>query len=83
MKIYIVGLSICRLINMLEFESSLDRGTLCKRYFRDATVSQLCSYIETVLREEVPDKVIMRIEANNLTKKKQSNMDAAKEISGK
>ena len=43
---------------MLEFESSLDKGTSRKRYFRGTTVSQLGYNIEAVLKEEVPDKVI-------------------------
>ena len=79
-KICIIGDSICRPIDMVKFEECLDKGTSRKRYIRGATVSQLSLYAEAVLKEDIPDKVILSMGTNNLTKKSQSEMETAKEI---
>ena len=75
-----MGDSICGPIDMVKFENGLDRGTSCKRCFSGATVSRLGYYIEGVLKEDIPDKIILCMGTNNLTKKRQSDLEIAKEI---
>ena len=79
-KMIIVGDSICRPIDMFEFEERLDKGTSRKRFYRGATASQIFYYIEAVLKEDIPDKVILCVGTNNLTKKRQTELETAKEI---
>ena len=65
---------------MTDFEGNLERGVSRKRYFRGATVSQIYHYIDTVLEEDVPDRIILCMGTHNITKKQQSAVDAATEI---
>ena len=79
-KLVIVGDSICRPIDMADFEGNLERGESRKRYFRGATVSQIHHYIDAVLEEDAPDRIILCMGTNNFTKKQQSAVDTATEI---
>ena len=79
-KVCIVGDSICRPIDMIKFEAGMNKGTSRKRYFRGATASQIGYYIEAVLKEDIPDKIILSVGTNNLTKKNQTELETAKEI---
>ena len=59
----------------------LDKGTTRKRYHGGETVSRLSYCIEDVLNEDLPDRVVLCMGTNNLTGKKQSEIETAKEIS--
>ena len=68
----IVGDSICRPINMLEFDYYLDKGTSRKRCYGRETVSRQ-SYCMGVLNGDLPDWVVLCMGTNNLTKKAERN----------
>ena len=51
---------------MIKFEECLDSGTSRKQFFPGATVSKLYYYIDAILDEDVPDKVILCMGTNNL-----------------
>ena len=65
---------------MLEFDFYLDKGTSRKRCYGGETVSRLNYCIEGVLNEDLPDRIVLCMGTNNLTKKKQSEIETAKEI---
>ena len=65
---------------MVEFDKHLDKGTSRKRCFGGATIKQLKYYIEEVLKEETPDKIILCIGTNNLTKTQQNDVEIVNEI---
>ena len=67
---------------MVEFERYLANGVAIKRYFRGATTSQMIHYVKPHLEDELPDRVILHIGTNNLTKKRnQTEAEIVKEIS--
>ena len=79
-KTCIIGGSIIKRIDMKEFNYYLENGKAIKRSFPGATASQINYYIEEVLNEETPDKMLINIGTNNLTHKDQTEEETAKEI---
>ena len=77
----IVGDSICRPINMLEFDFYLDKGTSRKRCYGGETVSRLNYCIEGVLNEDLPDRIVLCMGTNNLTKKSRAKSKQPKKLS--
>ena len=79
-KICIFSDSICKRINMNQFNSHLRNATAIKKSFPGATTSQLKHYIIPTLEEEKPDTVVICIGTNNFTKTNKSVDEIAKEI---
>ena len=68
---------------MVKFQrvlKEMDLGTAIKMSFPGCTASQLRHYMEPTLNEENPDKTIICVGTNNLTKKNQTAMEIVDEI---
>ena len=65
---------------MRDFNKNLKNGSCVKRAFPRATASQIMSYVPAILKDDLPDTVIICASTNNITKKKQPINDIAKEI---
>lgn len=79
-KLFIFSSSLTKPINMNNFNDRLKSGTAFKRAFGGATASQLKYYIQAALNEDHPDRVIINVGTNNLTKKDQTPLQIAEEI---
>ena len=72
--------SITKRIDMREFDKNFNNGSSVKRVFPGATASQINSHVPTILKDDLPDTVIICAGTNNIMKKKQTINDTAKEI---
>ena len=79
-KCVIISDSITKRIDMREFDKNFNNGSSVKRVFPGATASQINSHVPTILKDDLPDTVIICAGTNNITKKKQTINDTAKEI---
>ena len=79
-KCVIISDSITKRIDMRDFNKNLKNGSCVKRAFPGATASQIMSYVPAILKDDLPDTVIICAGTNNITKKKQPINDIAKEI---
>ena len=80
-KVCIFSDSICKPINMIDFNNDCRYNSSIKRSFPGATTTQLKYYIKPTLLEDMPDIVVIHIGTNNLTKKpNQSDAEIVEEI---
>ena len=79
-KIAIVSSSITKPIDLVEFKELLLNGSAVKRVFGGATASQLNHFIHATLAEDRPGTVIINVDTNNMTKKRQTARETASEI---
>ena len=79
-KLFIFSSSITKPINMIEFNKHFSTGHATKRAFGGATASQLKHYTQAALQEDFPDRAIISVGTNNLTKKNQTPQEIAEEI---
>ena len=77
-KILIISDSMCSRIKMKEFNSYIKNGYAYRKTFPSATVNELAHYCIHTLLEDKPDKVIIHIGTNNVTK--QNPSDISQEI---
>ena len=77
-KYVIISDSITKRIDMRDINKNLK--SCVKRAFPGATASQIMSYVPAILKDDLPDTVIICAGTNNITKKKQPINDIAKEI---
>ena len=69
-KTLIIGASIVRNIDIVEFNHHLERGNAIKRSYGGSTTADMHWHITPTLIEEKPDRVVLNIGTNNLTKKR-------------
>ena len=79
-KICMIGDSISKKIDMVEFSKYADNGHAIKRSFPGATASHLKYYALPTLFEETPDTVILQVGTNNITKKHQRREKPLKKL---
>ena len=79
-KICILSSSLTKPINMNDFNNRLASGVAIKRAHGGATASQLKYYAQATLKEDYPDRAIISVGTNNLTKKDQTPLQIAEEI---
>ena len=73
--------STCKPIDMVKFEKELNDNIAVKRFFGGATASQMDYYARPHLKDELPDRVIIHVGTNNLTKKRyQTEKEVVDEI---
>ena len=69
-KVCILSDSLCKPIDMNEFNRVLKKGYAIKRFYPGATASQIKFYVDATLEEDRPDSVIILVGTNNITKKR-------------
>ena len=79
-KLCIFSSSLTKPINMNTFNDRLKSGVALKRAFGGATAAQLNYYVQAALNEDHPDRAIINVGTNNLTKKDQTPLQIAEEI---
>ena len=68
-KCVIIRDSITKRIDMRNFNKNLKNGSCVKRAFPGATASQIMSYVPAILKDDLPDTVIICAGTNNITKR--------------
>ena len=79
-KLCIYADSIVKKVDMVNFSEDCKHKMSLKRAFPGCTASQLKHWIKPSLEEDTPDIAITHVGTNNLTKKKQSEVDTVNEI---
>ena len=77
---YIISDSICKPIDMVKFGNRCRIKDPIKRFYPGATASQLKYYSQATLADDKPDIMIIHVGTNNITKKRQSDIEIVSEI---
>ena len=79
-KVCLLGDSIIRRIDILEFDKCMDDGNAIKRCFPGCSSKEMKYYVKEVLEEAHPNTMIIHVGTNDMTKSQSSEKGIAQNV---
>ena len=79
-KVCLLGDSIIRRIDILEFDKCMDDGNAIKRCFPGCSSKEIKFYVKEVLEEAQPDTMTIHVGTNDITKSQSSEKEIAQNV---